>query len=261
MIIDVEGKSVYAEAGGAGHASHCVMFLHGAGMDHSIWSTFGSALDARRFQWLAPDYPGHGQSEGPALGRVEDLSVWLHGLINSLGLKEVSLVGHSMGGLLAMEYASIHPGLLRGVSLIASGLATPVNPALLEMARTEPLRAAELVVKWSFAGGDNSRNSSLATRVMSTNAASVLAIDLKACDDYQNGKNAAAAVNCPAQVILGELDRMVPSEAGTKLSGQLQESELQVVAGSGHMVPLENPTECRSLLENFLGRHSAEGSI
>src|SRR5262245_22248973 len=79
MELDVDGRRVYAATGGRpfDRAKPTTMFVHGAGMDHTVWQ-----LPARWFAWhghsvLAVDLPGHGRSEGPPLGTVAELAQWL----------------------------------------------------------------------------------------------------------------------------------------------------------------------------------------
>ena len=87
MLLKVDGKQVYAATGGrtfdAGKPA--IVFLHGAGLDHTVWQ-----LPARSFAWhghsvLAPDLPGHGRSEGPALGSVADMAAWVGRLLDAAG--------------------------------------------------------------------------------------------------------------------------------------------------------------------------------
>lgn len=87
---------------------------------------------------------------------------------------------------------------------------------------------------------------------MYRNAPSGLATDLKACDAYKNGEQAAAKIACPQQVILAANDRMTPRKAGMKLVEHLANPEFHLIEKSGHMIPLEAPNECRSLLRNFI---------
>ena len=87
---------------------------------------------------------------------------------------------------------------------------------------------------------------------MSRNVPTGLATDLKACNAYKNGKAAAAKIRCPHQVILAGKDRMTPRKAGMQLVEHLSNPELTIIENSGHMLPLETPNQCRSLLRDFI---------
>src|ERR1700752_1336507 len=108
MQLKVDGRQVYAATGGRTFdaAKPAMVFLHGAGMDHTVWQ-----LPARSFAWhghsvLAPDLPGHGRSEGPALASVAEMAVWVAKLLDAAGVREAALVGHSMGAAIALEAAA-----------------------------------------------------------------------------------------------------------------------------------------------------------
>ena len=89
-------------------------------------------------------------------------------------------------------------------------------------------------------------------KVMQRNTPNALAIDLKACNDYQNGKVSAAAISCPVQVIIAGKDRMAASKATATLVDHLPNPEVTRIPESGHMLPQEVPDQCRLLLKNFI---------
>ena len=89
-------------------------------------------------------------------------------------------------------------------------------------------------------------------KIMQRNVPNELATDLKASDAYKNGKEAAAKISCPVQVIIAGQDKMAPRKATNELVEHLNNPEVHVVAESGHMLPLEVPNRCRSLLKTFI---------
>jgi len=262
MYFDVRGKQVFATTGGKAFDHHLptVIFLHGSGLDHTFWGLHSRFFAFRNYAVLVPDLPGHSHSEGPALTSIESMADWLNDIVECLGIDNISLVGHSQGCLTALEYASRNPQKLRSVSLINSGLATPVNAALIAAAENQPEDAIAMMMSWGFGSagqlhqGPIPGNSMIAAarKVMRGNVPLALASDLKACDAYNNGKAAAANISCPVQVILAGQDRMAPHKATAELVDHLSGPEVHVVAQSGHMLPQEVPDECRSLLTAFI---------
>ncbi len=266
MYFEVDGKKTFAATGGGDFdpARPAVVFLHGSGLDHRFWDGYVDSFAASGYTVLAPDLPGHTNSEGPPLDSIEDMAGWLDNVLTQVGAGRVSLVGHSQGCLVSLEYAARHPHGLRSLSLIASGLATPVNPALIEAAGKEPDAAVEMMLSWGFGGRDTPPEERerlaplirLGGEIMRGNAPEALRADLVACDTYRNGQAAARGIRCPAQVILGGQDRMAPREAGLGLArglyGDGGEAELDIMEWSGHMVPLEAPDECRRRLHGFI---------
>ena len=164
----------------------------------------------------------------------EAIADWLNDVVKTLDINNISLVAHSQGCLDALEFASRFPERLKSVSFIASGLATPVNEALISAAENDPEAAIAMMLGWGFgpAGqlhqGPIPGNSMVAggRKVMRGNVPAELAADLRACDAYKNGKQAAAAIQAPAQVILAGKDRMAPRKAGLELVAHLPDPEV-----------------------------------
>ena len=262
MYFDVKGKRVFATTGGKAFDSSkpVVLFLSGSALDHTFWALHSRFFAFRNYSVLCLDTPGHTHSEGPELTSIEELGDWVNDVIEALGADNISVVGHSQGCLIALELVSRFPDKIRSVSFIGSGLATPVNPGLIAAAENDPAAAIDMMISWGFgeAGhlhqGPIPGNSMAAGgwKTMHRNAASGLATDLKACDAYKNGEVAAANIACPQQVILAGGDRMTPRKAGMKLVESLAAPEFHLIENSGHMIPLEAPDKCRSLLRDFI---------
>ncbi len=262
MYFDVKGKQVFATTGGKpfDKSQPVVVFLAGSALDHTVWVLQARFFAFRKYSVLALDLPGHTNSEGPALTSIEDMGDWLNDVVEALDIKNLSLVAHSQGCLTALEYASRYPDRLRSLSLIASGLATPVNDHLLNAANENPEAAIAMMIGWGFgtAGhlhqGPIPGNSMVAggRKIMLRNIPDELAIDLNACNNYKNGRKAAAAITCPIQVMIAGKDRMAPAKATAELVEHLQDPEVTRIPESGHMVPQEVPNQCRLLLKNFI---------
>lgn len=262
MYFDVDGKRVFATTGGKlfDTSMPTVIFLHGSGLDHTFWGLHSRFFAFRKYSVLVPDFPGHTNSEGPPLASVEQMADWLKDVVGALDASNISVIGHSQGCLVALEFASRYKDRLNSVSLVASGLATPVNAALIDAAENNPEAAIAMMMGWGFGSaghlhqGPIPGNSMLAggLKVMRGNVPGELVTDLRACDSYKNGKNAAAAITSPVQVILGGKDRMAPRKASMELVEHLENPELHILAESGHMVPQEAPDETRQLLRDFI---------
>jgi len=262
MYVEVNGKQVFATNGGKAfdNKKPVVMFLHGSALDHTFWGLHSRFFAFRNYAVLVPDLPGHSHSEGPALTTIETIGDWLHDLVDALAIDNISVVAHSQGCLNALEFLSRYPDKVRSVSLMCSGLATPVNPALIDAAENRPEDAIAMMVGWGFgpAGhlhqGPIPGNSMVASgcKVMRRNVPDELATDLKACDAYKNGKEAAAKITCPIQVILAGQDKMAPRKATDELVEHLNNPEVHVIPESGHMVPQEAPNKSRHLLKTFI---------
>lgn len=266
MLFEVRGRDVFAATGGKpfDQKKPVVVFLHGSALDHTFWGLYTRFFAFRGYAVLAPDLPGHTHSEGPLLESIEDMADWLNDVVESLEIDNISLVAHSQGCLVALEFAARFPDKLRSVSFIASGLATPVNPALIDSAENDPEAAIDMMISWGFGPAGHLHQGPIpggsmmagGRRVMRGNVPLELATDLRACDAYQNGAAAAASIRAPVQVILGGQDRMAPARATAELVDALKEPQVSLLEGCGHMVPLEAPNVCRKLLKDFVFHHN-----
>ena len=262
MYFDVNAKQAFATTGGKtfDNKKPVVMFLHGSGLDHTFWGLHSRFFAFRNYAVLVLDLPGHSHSEGPALTSIEAIGDWLNDVVETLDIDNISVVAHSQGCLNALEFVSRYPAKIKSVTLIASGLATPVNAALIDAAESQPENAIAMMVGWGFgrAGhlhqGPIPGNSMVAggRKVMRRNVPDELATDLKACDAYQNGQEAATKITCPVQVIIAGQDKMAPRKATSELVEHLNDPEVHLIPESGHMVPQEAPNKCRHLLKTFI---------
>jgi len=262
MDFYVDDKNVFAATGGKPFNPQlpAVIFIHGAGMDHTIW-----ALQTRWFAWhgygvLAIDLPGHGKSAGPALESIEEQAAWINRLINACGAEHISLVGHSMGSLIALAAAAESGDKISRLALLGVGAAMPVHPELLAATRLNDPVAWDLIVSWGFGkpahfglnkapgmwmqGGGRS----LLARVPDD----VLGIDMAACDTYASAPEAAARVTCPTLIIAGDCDMMTPRKAAASLAEEILDVEVIVLKNCGHIMMVERPDETLdALIEVF----------
>src|SRR3954464_6278111 len=107
MIVKVHGADAYFYTGGKAidPARPSAVFIHGAQNDHSVWVLQTRYFAHHGFNVLAPDLPGHGRSKGPALTSVEAMADWLLAVLDAAGVAQATLIGHSMGSLIALETA------------------------------------------------------------------------------------------------------------------------------------------------------------
>lgn len=262
MELKVNDRLVFAATGGKAFDAGlpCVMFLHGASFDRTTWR-----LQTRYFAWhgysvLALDLPGHGRSDGPPLDSIEAMADWCFDVMDAAGLKDAAIVGHSMGGIIALEAAARQPGRVRAISLIGSSYPIPVTDALLEPARNNEHVALDRMVAWGFGrsaqlGGNSSPGIWMTgggLRVLEQSADNVLYADLNACNVYSGGEAAAAALECPTQFILGERDMMTPARKGQAFADTIKGAQVTFLAGAGHFMMDERPDETLDALKSFL---------
>jgi len=257
----VDGVKIFAGTGGRAldPAFPLVVFLHGAGLDHTVWALLARWFAHRGFGVLAPDLPGHGRSEGEPLATIAAMADFTAALIATAGARNASLVGHSMGSLLALETAVRHPDKVAALGLIAAAAAMPVSPDLLKAAEANDPAAIDMVSIWGF-GAAAGIGGSLAPgawmlgagrRLLERARPGVLFRDLAACNAYRDGLASAAKVRVPATLVLGERDLMTPAKAGRELAAALPGARVVTLKGAGHMLMSERPDEVLAALREF----------
>lgn len=261
MDVLVNGAPVYAHTGGrpVDPAGPVTVLLHGAGMDHTVWVHQSRYLAHRGQGVLAVDLPGHGRSGGTALDSIDALADWTVAFLDAVGIGTAVLAGHSMGALTALDTAARHPARVAGLMLLGVAERMPVHPDLLAAARADDPQAAALIAGWGFGpaghvGGQPAPGLALipdALRLMGRAGPGVLGVDLAACDAFRAGAASAAAVACPALVIVGEKDRMSPARAGKALAALIPGASVTTMAGAGHMMMLETPVAVSKAMAAF----------
>ncbi len=270
MKLIVDARAAYAYTGGKPFdpAQRCVVMIHGASNDHSVWTLLARWCAHHGWSVLAVDLPGHMKSEGPALADVQALARWVLALMDAAGVQRAALVGHSLGSLIALEAAGQAPA--RATALVMIGTAYPmkVSDALLANAREAPERAMAMVNAWSISTlaskpGFPSPGSwlhggamALMRRVQrSSSSANLFLHDFEVCNRYAGGWDAAAKVSCPVTMILGRHDQMTPPRATQDIAAALKARTVHV--NSGHHQLAESPDATLAVLREALAAPQA----
>ncbi len=258
MRLIVDGTETFASTGGRDFdpALPAVVFLHGAGFDHSVWALLARFFANRGFAVLAPDLPGHGRSAGAPLSSIAAMADWTAALIDAAGVRAARLVGHSMGSLVALETAARHPKKVTSLALIATAAPMRVSDDLLNAAKANDHAAIDMIAIWSNGyratlGGSPAPGLWMlggAERLLERAGPGVLFADLSACNDYRDALAAAKKVTVPSIVILGGRDLMTPAKSGRAIAEAIPACRLTVLEGAGHMLMSERPDDVLAAL-------------
>ncbi len=262
MKLMVDGKAVFATTGGKPFQRKrpCMVFIHGAGMDHIVWAMQARYFSHHGYGVLAVDLPGHGASAGPALESIEETADWLLRVLDAAKVERATLVGHSLGGLVALAAAAGAPDRVEKLAIMGGSSEMPVASALLELARADDPRAHDLVALWGHhlrarIGGHPTPGLWLmggCLRLLARGAKGTHATDLAACNAYTDGSAAAAKVRCPALLVIGERDVMTPPQAGQALAAAIAGAEIAMIPASGHLMLVEQPDATLDALRGFV---------
>jgi pimeloyl-ACP methyl ester carboxylesterase len=262
MDIAMANKKVFASTGGRpiDRDRPLVILLHGAGQDRTIWFLQTRYLAHHGLSVLAVDLPGHGGSDGPPLASIEAMSDWTFDLIGAVGAGSASLVGHSMGSLVALQCAADHPGQIDKVALVGVAAQMPVNPQMLAAAEADEQHAVDLMVGWSHSsaghrGGHQQPGIWMlggSKRIVERSAPGVLFTDFTACINRGSILDAAARVKAPTLFLLAGDDKMTPSASGVVVAREVMDAAVVILPKVGHSMLAEAPDLVTRRLTAFL---------
>jgi pimeloyl-ACP methyl ester carboxylesterase len=260
--LQINGKAAFAYT--AAHeidlAKRTVVFVHGAGLDHSWWGLQSRYFGYHGFNVLAVDLPAHGRSEGPALAAIGEMADWVKKVLDEKKIKSAMVVGHSMGSLIALEFAARYPQSAEKIALIGVAYPMKVGDTFLDAARRNDQSAFDMETIWGhapqvpLAGNPNPGmwmyGDTLAR--LSRLAPGVLHAGLAACNAYSGGLEAAAKVKCPALFVLGARDMMAPPKGAAALAKAIPDCRTVTIGPSGHSLMAEAPDATLDALIGFL---------
>jgi pimeloyl-ACP methyl ester carboxylesterase len=248
----VSGDLYYSLHCEKGTGNPPLILVHGAGGTRLYWPPEIRRLPA--YCVYALDLPGHGKSSHSdghqTIGEYSDILIeWME----VVHLRRAVIVGHSMGGAIALSMAIQHPDRVIALGLISSGARLRVNPNLLAYAAdiTTYMRAADLLVSYSFCPHTPKRLVELASKRMLETRQSVFSGDLQACDKFDI-MDRVADITQPTLVLCGADDQMTPVRYAQFLASGIPHASLVVVPNAAHMVMLEQPSVVADNLLNFL---------
>lgn len=256
---DVGGRKIsYA---GAGQEGDVVLLVHGYGGDRNSWLFLQEPL-AAQYRVYALDLPGHGTSaKDVGEGSLSVLADAVTGVLDALGAERAHLVGHSMGGAVAVAVAARDPARIASLTLIApSGFGAEINAGYLRgFADAQTRRELKAVIGQLF------DDESLVTRQLVDDLLAYKRLDgvdeaLHALADAlldgeaQRGDSAAslAAIGgaAPVTVIWGRADRIIPAAQAEAVAGAVR----HLIDGAGHMPHMERPAEVQAAIEETIAR-------
>ena len=240
--------------------SQPIIFIHGTGMDHSVWTLPVRHFLRKKKDVMALDLPGHGNSPGKALSSISAYATNIFKLLDKESISKFSLVGHSMGSLIALEMASSQPSRVNAISLIGTAFPMQVNEQLLEFAKTDVDKAIDILTFMGYSHqariGRNKNPGMWMTestrRLMQNSGKNVIYQDLLACSNFDAGLEKAKKISAKVQLILGVNDFLTPRRKASDLVNSFKEPDVKEIKDSGHTLMMEDPNKVLDYLIEVL---------
>jgi pimeloyl-ACP methyl ester carboxylesterase len=257
MRVKVNGLQVAYTDEGAGLP---LLLVHGFPLNRRTWSKQVEAFKARH-RVIAPDLRGLGQSEStPGAVSMSRFAEDLHALIDYLGTGPVILVGHSMGGYVALAFAHAFPKLLRGLVLVGTkaGKDTP-EVAAARRATAEKVRNADAsVVVDAMAPkmlAPTNTDEAMAAAVrdfMHPSSPEGIIGALLGMADRSDARNWLGKIRIPTLVIAGAEDSIIPPSESEAMAEAIPGAKLTLIPKAGHLVAFERPEAFNECLKVWL---------
>jgi pimeloyl-ACP methyl ester carboxylesterase len=222
-----------------------LFFIHGAGGTHRVWEPHIEFFkDA-----VAIDLPGH--EVGVGKRTIDDYVEEVKRFCDERGVKNIVMVGHSMGGAIAQKFALDHPEYLRAIVLVCTGAKLRVTTVIFDKIERNYDEAVELIMELSFSDKARREIKEKAAGEMKKISAEVTYGDFEACDRF-NVMDKLKEIKVPALIVAALEDRLTPLKYSEYLKNNISNSKLETIADAGHMVMLEKPEEFNEKLGNFV---------
>jgi pimeloyl-ACP methyl ester carboxylesterase len=270
-FLELHGDRVAYRDAGDGEV---LLLIHGMARSSDTWRSVLPPL-SKKFRVIAPDLLGHGESAKPrsdySLGAF---AVLLRDFLDELGVSQATVVGHSLGGGVAMQFVYQHPDYAKRLVLIGSGglgpdvgwilrlLSAPGAELVLPIIAPKPvLTVGNKLRSWFRGAGIHSPRgaetwgaySSLADR----QARESFLKTLRSVVDYRGQAVSAlnrlhARADLPVMAIWGDRDNIIPVEHAYAIHNARTDTRLEVLPGVGHYPQVEAPNEVVELIEDFI---------
>lgn len=249
----VMGEHIHYYEAGQGRV---VILLHGLGSNAGIWIN-NIAPVAARYHVYAPDQIGFGHSDKPLLDyKIQTFVEFLQGFMQSQNISKAVLVGNSLGGWIAADFAVQHPDLVSKLVLVNSaglhfgqGPAVDLNPSslaemrqLLELIFYNKQMVTDELVRYAFTNHLRDNDGYTIQRTVAGFAQ----------DQFEESK--LASIRVPTLVIWGRNDDLISLAKGEQFHQGIAGSKMAVIDQCGHVPELEKPREFNRVLMEFLGQ-------
>lgn len=237
-----------------------VILAHPIGFDGRFWRAASDRL-VSRFALVTPDARGHGGSaRGTSEASISRLADDVIAVMDALHVEKAGFVGCSMGGMVGMHLAAAHPERINWLVLANAPARIPLPRELFDQriaaARSGgyPELARGMLARWISPGAEAARPDWYAARLeeMLQTEGDGFADAFAALRDY-DGDADLPRISAPALIVTGAFDGGFPPDAAAGVAAKIPGGEVAVIAGTGHLAPVESPHAFSDLVIAFAG--------
>lgn len=250
--IDVNGIHLAYERRGRGTP---MVLLHGFPLDHHLWDDIAPLLEDN-FDLILPDLRGFGESTTVDLFyAMEDFASDVAGLLDYLGIPKATIVGHSMGGYIALAFARLYPERVSGLGLVASQAAADAperrEGRYKSAAEVADKGIASVVEVMTTKFTSDPRLQEAARQSMERQPPAAYIGALKAMAERVDSTPLLSSIQYPVVIVHGDADALVPIDRAREVKAAVPHAHLVEISGAGHMPMMEAKEETAQALRQL----------
>jgi len=247
----IDGRTVtFRHEEGRGPSLVCI---HGSAGNHHAYDLLVDALPER--DWYSINLPGRAGTDGPALSTVAEMERFLTGFLRSEVVGDYVIVGHSVGGGVAIEHALVSGSKrLKGVVLLATGGRLRVHPMILKLFdQVAEAGALPPLPPGLFQRDADPELLAEASKYLALTPFESASADWRAADSFDRMQE-LRQIQVPALIVAGTNDTFTPPKYAEYLAANIADNEIHVIENAGHMLFLERVPEVSEAIEGFMSR-------
>lgn len=232
-----------------------LVLLHGFPLDHHLWDDVAPLLEDT-FDLILPDLRGFGGSSTvDSFYTMEDMASDIAALLDQLGIQRAAIVGHSMGGYVALAFARLYPKRVTGLGLVSSQvLADPPDRKegrYKSAAEVADKGIGSVVAAMTPKFTSNARLQEIARQSMERQQPAAYIGALKAMAERVDSTPLLSSFNFPVVLVHGDADSLIPVDRAREVKAAIPTAHLVEISGAGHVPMIESPEKTAEALKHL----------
>ncbi len=249
-VVETAAGSIWIEDNRRDSSALPTLMIHGAGGSHLHFPPEVRHLPEANA--VVPDLSAHGDSPGAGHATIAAYAADMIALLNALHIDQAIVMGHSMGGAIALTLALDYPQRVCGLILMSTGAKLSVHSDILSGITTEFMQVAKTIIDWQWhVNADKDLREVIGYKTLIGTPAQIVYNDYMACNIF-DVRQRLSEIHIPTLIIGGTLDKLTPPKYSEYLHQHIADSKLALIEDGAHMVAQEQPHVVAGVIREWL---------